>query len=219
MSLLSVARPADGPLDPELQSLPGPRRPWRRTTVATLLATLVSALLVGKGLLPLAQYALRTGAPSELGPLTTVQLSQGLANTWVHAVGSLRETSVEYRRPLDSDRYRLAQSAENPRVWIELRVPSEIEPEHYVAPNSFVGRLVPFGAAGLHHSALPGAAEAALGHAPPDDAWLLIDGEAPATTRWALGLVALFAAFAGFSAWGIYRILVFVPRATSGARG
>jgi hypothetical protein len=159
------------------------------------------------------------GPPRELGTLTRVQLGPDLENSWVHAVGTLGGTSVQYRRPLDPDRYRLARSGENPRLWIELRVPSEIEPEHYLAPSSFVGRLVPFHAAGLHHAALSGATEAALGQMPPDDAWLLIDGEAPATTRWALGIVALFAAFAAFSAWGVYRIVLFVPRAPPRDRG
>ena len=143
--------------------------------------------------------------PSELGALTDVQLGKGLENTWVHAVGTVAARGVEYQRPLDSDTYRLAPSADNPRIWIEVRIPNDIEPEHYVAPNSFVGRLVPMSAAGVRHSAIPDAIEAALGKSPSSDAWLLIDGETPATTRWAIGLVGLFLGFAAFNLWGSLR--------------
>jgi hypothetical protein len=88
---------------------------------------------------------------------------------------------------------------------VELRVPAGLEPERYVAPNSFVGRLVPFEHAGLRYAAVADAATA-LGSALPGDAWLLIDGESPATTRWAVGLIGLFLAFATFSVWGIVRL-------------
>jgi len=207
----AAAAPSSGPIrpviDPELQALPEPRRPWRRATLATMAVTAIAALGVATTLLPLASYGLRTGAPREIGALTHVQLGAGLANRWVHAVGTLGPRSVEYRRPLDADRYRLTPSEGDPRIWVEVRVPEDVEPEHYVTPNSFVGRLVPVRDAGLRHAAVPGAVEAALGHPLPADTWILVDGEAPATTRWAIGFVALFVAFAAFNVWGVARLL------------
>ncbi len=194
-------------LDPELEALPEPRRPYRRLTLATMALTAGLSLAMAWALRAPARFAIWRGPPRELGSLTHVQPGAESANTWVHAQGVLGPLAAEYRRPLDPDRYRLAPVDDNPSVWVELRVPSEIEPEHYVAPNSFVGRLVPLGDAGIRYTALPTAARDVFGRPPPEDAWLLIDGEAPATTRWTLGLVALFLAFAAFNTWGIVRLL------------
>jgi hypothetical protein len=70
-----------------------------------------------------------------------------------------------------------------------------------------VGRLIPFSRAGLRHNGLPEAvADAGSAHI-PSGSWLLIDGESPSSTRWALGLIALFVGFAAFNLWGLYRLL------------
>src|SRR5689334_17638783 len=207
----AVSRPSDtGPgsgIDPELEALPEPRRPWRRATLGVLAVTALSALALAWSLGPLVTYAARRGGPEELGPLTGVQLAGRSATAWVHTTGALSPRSLEYRRPLDADRYRLVQAEEQPALWIELRVPNGIEPEHYVAPNSFVGRLTPLYHAGIRHTALPGAIESVFGKAPPRDAWLLVDGESPATTRWAPPLSALLIAFAIFNVWGLLHLL------------
>ncbi len=193
-------------IDPELEALPEPRRPWRRTTLGVMVVTAVLSLWMAWSLRAPARFAAWLGPPRELGALTHVQSDSSLENAWVHGTGALGPTSVEYSRPLDHDRYRVAPLEDDARVWVELRIPEEIEPEHYVAPNSFVGRFVPLDAAGLRHGALASAIASALGKPPPSDAWVLVDGEAPATTRWAVGLVALFLAFAVFNVWGVIRL-------------
>jgi hypothetical protein len=195
------------PTDPELEALPKPRRPWRRATLATMAVTAALSIALAWALAATARFSLQKGPPRELGSLTNVQLGPALENTWAHGEAELSERSIEYRRPLDSDRFRLAEVAGNPRLWVELRVPSAVEPEHYVPPNSFVGRLIPFSEAGLRHSAVSDAVRAAFGHPPPANAWLLVDGEAPSTTRWTWGLIALFAAFAVFNILGLVRLL------------
>jgi len=166
-----------------------------------------SSLWVAGSLVPQATYSLQSGPPRDLGPLTHVQLDRTLENTWAHGAAELADRSVEYRRPLDADRFRLAAVSGNQNVWVELRIPSGIEPEHYVPPNSFVGRLVPFDHVGLRHAALSEAVSAAFGRPPAPGAWLLVDGEAPGTTRWTMGLIGLFLAFAAFNVWGIVRLL------------
>ena len=53
-----------------------------------------------------------------------------------------------------------------------------------------------------------GGAIADAGRPPlPGDAWLLIDGEAPATTRWTLGVALLLLGFAAFNLFGLRRLL------------
>jgi hypothetical protein len=200
-------REAPAGIDPELEALPLPRRPWRRATLGTLIVTAAASLALAWSLAPLVTYATRRGAPEEIGPLTGVQLGGRTGAAWVHTTGSLAPLGLEYRRPLDSDRYRLAQAEGQPGVWIELRIPKGIEPEHYVAPNSFVGRLTPFEQAGIRHGALPDAIASIFGRAPARDAWLLVDGESPATARWAAPLSALLVAFAIFNVWGLVHLL------------
>jgi hypothetical protein len=195
------------PTDPELEALPVPRRPWRRATLATMVVVAALSLFAAWALLATARFSLQKGPPRELGSLTNVQLGVALENTWAHGEADLVEKSVEYRRPLDPDRFRLAEVEGARDLWVELRIPAGIEPEHYVPPNSFVGRIVPFGKAGLRHAALGDAIAGAFGRRPAADAWLLIDGEAPATTRWAWGLIALFTAFAAFNVWGVVKLL------------
>jgi hypothetical protein len=203
-------------IDPELEALPEARRPWRRTTLATLGATFVLSLLLAGGLRSPAAFATWSGPPRELGSLTHVQLGPASENTWAHGAGVVGDRAVEYRRPLDRDRYRLAPLEGNRRLWVELRVPGEIDPSRYVPPNSFVGRLVPLARVGLQHEALETAIESALGGPAPKDAWVLFDGEAPATNRWAVGLAALAIAFATFSGFAIVRLIRHVPRSRSG---
>jgi hypothetical protein len=204
---LEPQEPDDGPLDPELEALPEPRRPWRKTTLATMAITAAAAASVAWSLREPAAFAVFRGPPVELGSLTHVQPAAAVDNAWVHGEGTLGPRSIEYERPVDRDRYRVAPLEDNPRVWVELRVPGGLESEHYVAPNSFVGRFVPFEKVGLRHTALMSAIETTFGKPPASDAWLLIDGEAPATTNWAVGLVALFVAFALFNVWGIVHLL------------
>jgi hypothetical protein len=79
-----------------------------------------------------------------------------------------------------------------------------------VAPNSFVGRLVPLENAGIRYHAASDALSRTLGSAArgsADGAWVLADGQAPSTSRWALALIALFVAFAATNLWGIVRLL------------
>jgi hypothetical protein len=180
-----------------------------------MIATSVLAVAMAAALWRTASFSIYGGPPREVGSLTHVQPTADLDNAWIHGEAELAERSAEYRRPLDPDRFRLAEVIGNPRVWVELRVPSGIEPEHFVPPNSFVGRFVPFDKAGVRHAVLAGAVSAAFGRPPADGAWLLVDGESPATTRWTFGLIVLFAAFAAFNVWGVVRFLRPVKEARS----
>jgi len=204
---LPLAIPAEGP-DPELEALPEPRRPGRRLTLVTMGLTASLSLAMAFAVRGEASYSLRTGAPTELGNLTEVEPRPELANTWIHGDGLLSGTrAIRYGRPLENGSYRLAPIAGNDRIWVQVRVPEGMEGPRFVPPTSFVGRLIPASRAGLRHSGLVDAAEDAHIGKLPDGAWLLIDGEAPATTRWALGLIVLFVGFAAFNIWGLVRLL------------
>lgn len=194
-------------LDPELEALPVPRRPWRRMTLAVMLTTAICSAWLAWRLAGAAAYATVTGPPVDLGSLTGVQLGAELANRWARGEGQLGPAAVEFRRPLDADRYRVAPIEGAPNVWVQVRVPAGLDTERFVPPNSFVGRLVPFDALGLRHQGVVDAIEEVTGEWSPAGAWLLMDGEAPQTSRWVLGVVALLASFTVINLIGIVRLL------------
>lgn len=194
--------------DPELEALPAPRRPGRNLTLTTMTVTAVLALGMVWAIRGEASYALHKGSPTSLGNLSELEPRPELANTWVQGEALLSSTrAVRYSRPLEQGGYRLAPIAGNDRVWVQVRVPDGMEGPRFVPPTSFVGRLIPFSQASIRHAGLTEAAARASAGKLPENAWLLIDGEAPTTTRWALGLVVLFLAFACFNVWGLVRLL------------
>ena len=210
---LPISGPNDGP-DPELVELPAPRRPFRRFTLVCLTATLLGSLVLIASLRGELGYAATRGALSDKGSLEDFRPEPTLANQWIRGEGALSEIGgIRYSRPLESDSFRLAPLASNPKIWVQIRVPDGYENDHFVAPTVFAGRLVPFSSLGLRYDALGDAPVTAgwqSGHL-PKDAWLLVDGETPASNRWLIGLVVLYGAFAAFSLWALYSLLRPLP--------
>lgn len=202
-------RSADGP-DPELIELPPPRRPFRRLTLATLAITTIAAGAMVVGLSGDLGYAFARGEAFDVGSLASLQPRPGQRNTWVRGEGELEAIGgIRFERPLEADSFRLAPIRGNPKLWVQIRVPRGYENEHFVAPTVFSGRLVPLSSLGLRYQTLAVAPEAAgwkAGHL-TGDAWLLIDSETPKNTRWVVGLVGLFVAFALFSIWALFSLL------------
>lgn len=197
--------------DADLEALPAPRRPWRRLTLATMTATVVGSLALLLSLRGELAFSLVGGAPRSLGELSRFSPGAQDENGWVQGEGELEvDGAIAYRRPLDSDSYRLSRVNGAKNLWVQVRVPfDDDDPEHkrFVPPTSFVGRLVPADQGGVRLSQLGGAI-ADAGRPPlPSDAWLLIDGEAPRGTRWTLGLGLLLVGFATFNLLGLRRLL------------
>jgi hypothetical protein len=194
--------------DQELAELPAPRRPWRRTTLLVLLLGSAGSLFLAVSVLPDALYSLRGGEPVALGELgNNRHLDRGLANRWVQGEGELSTTrAIRYKRPLERDSYRLASLVDNPRVWVQVRVPENEEGPRFVPPASFVGRLVPVSELSIRQRGLPEAVAKAGLKPPAADAWLLLDGESPKGQGWAIGLLALLLAFSAFNVVGLLRL-------------
>ena len=206
---LLPTRAASDP-DLDLEALPAPRRPWRRATLAALSLSALGSLALAFELRGEATFALSGGPPVDVGELNQFHAASVNANTWVHGNGTLRaDGAVRYARPLENDTYRLAQVEGNDKLWVQVSVPddpSDPEGSHFVAPTSFVGRLIPVSRAGIRHGVVRAAVSDSWQGKVTDDAWLLVDGEAPQTTRWALGLCGLFLAFATFSVVGLLKL-------------
>jgi hypothetical protein len=207
---LPVASPPAEP-DADLDALPPPRRPWRRLTLAVMGLTLLGSLGMLIALGGELAFSFKAGAPRNLGELSAFHPGAGDANAWVQGEGALdAQGAVAYRRPLESDSYRLSRVSGTDKLWVQVRVPwDDDDPDHkrFVPPSSFVGRLVPLARSGLRLSQLEEAVAEAGRPALPNDAWLLIDGEAPATTRWTLGVGMLVLGFAAFNLLGLVRLL------------
>lgn len=197
--------------DADLEALPPPRRPFRRLTLFTMTATVIGSLALLVSLRGEFVFSLDGHTPRSVGELSRFIPQPGDANSWVQGQGELEaQGAIAYRRPLEGDSYRLSRVSGAERLWVQVRVPrDDDDPDHrrFVPPTSFVGRLVPATRGGVRLSQL-GAAIAEAGRPPlPKDAWLLIDGEAPSTTRWTLGLAALLVGFAAFNLVGLRRLL------------
>jgi hypothetical protein len=194
---------AEGP-DPELEQLPAPRHPWRRTTIVALSLCFAGSIALLLGLRGEVAYTLKHGVPKQVGSLVSLSPDRPLSNQWVQGVGELDEYGgIRYSRPFEPGTFRLVPVQGNHRLWVQIRVPAGFEDEHFVSPTAFVGRLAPLRALGLRYSALNDAVQDAgwLKGQLPDDAWILIDGESPQAIRWVLALSLVLVGFAGFSIW------------------
>lgn len=200
------ARPTDA--DPELLALPAPPRGERTATVVLMLLTALAALWMAFALLGEARYALTAGQPIDVGEVAGLAPGPDLANRYVRATGLLGTGgAIRYGRPAEGDSFRLAPVAGNPKLWVEIRVPEGFEGPRFVPPTSFAGRLVPFADAGVRHAGLRAVVQERTQVAVPPDAWILIDGNSPRASRWAVALAALFAGFALWNVAGVARVL------------
>jgi len=197
--------------DADLEALPPPRRPWRKLTLVVMSATLLGSLGLLFALRGELSFSLAAKAPRSVGELSAFKPQPRDENSWVQGEGELEvKDAIAYRRPLESDSYRLSRVSRTSKLWVQVRVPrDDDDPDHkrFVPPTSFVGRLVPAAHGGVRLSQLGDAIAEAGRPALPADAWLLIDGEAPATTRWTLGLAGLLLGFAAFNLFGLQRLL------------
>lgn len=141
-----------------------------------------------------AAFALRTGKPDDIGQLEHLRPGPELANQWVRAEAKLSPGSVDYRRPFEAAVFRLFPVASGAPVFVQVQVP---EGGEFVMPSSFVGRLVPLEQLGIYHQGLKAALASRFGSA--ENAWVLLDGDAPSSQRWALGLALLCLSFSAFS--------------------
>jgi hypothetical protein len=207
----AVSKPAvRTELDPELLALPAPPRRDRTLAVALMLLTAVASIAMCWALRGEVSYAFSRAVPSDLGELSSVQLSSVPPGTYVEARGLLGTSgAIRYSRPLEGDSFRLQPVAGNPKLWVEIRVPEGMEGPRFIPPTTFAGRLSPIQSAGLRHAGLARSVHAQTSVVIPADAWVLVDGASPRASRWA---VALFALFGFFAFWNVFNTLRIVRK-------
>ena len=194
--------------DPELVALAPPPKYDKMLAVALMSLTVLMSAAMCWSLRSEVAYAFQEPVPQALGELVHWQPDPRLANHYVRASVLLgTKAAIRYERPFEGDSFRLHAVAGNPKVWVEIRVPEGMEGPRFVPPVHVVGRLVPWGKAGLRHGGVASAVEKYAGKKIPDDAWLLVDGASPRASRWAVALAALFALFGLWNIVQLVRIL------------
>lgn len=193
--------------DPELLTLPDPPRAERRATLCLLAVTALASVAMVVALWRDAAYAFAGPSSTDVGDLRVAALTSFVPNGHVDGHGMLAAAgALRYERPFESDSYRIAPVAGQPNVWVEVRVPAGEEGSRYVPKTSFSGRMIPFREAGPRHRGLRSAIADRTGEAVAADAWLVVDGQSPATSRWAVLLVALFCVFGAWSLAAMRRL-------------
>lgn len=192
-------------VDPELLELPAPPKAERTWTVALLLFTALASLAMLFTLRRDAAYAFSDAFSdakvTELGELDAAPQTSFVENAFVSGSGMVGAGhAIRYERPLASGSFRLMPVAGRPNVWVEVTVPAGAENVRFVPPSSFKGRLVRFDATGPKHRGLASAVRDVTGQEVPAGAWLLVDGDEPKGSRWAVMLVIMFA---GFAVWNV----------------
>ena len=189
-------------VDPELLELPDPPRGERRSTLLVMAIAAVASAAMAVSLTRDASYALGSSSVTDLGDLSTA--SGFVSNSYVEGKGQLAGAGqLRYERPFESDSYRIAPVAGRNDVWVELRVPAGAESNRFVPKAEFSGRDVRFSQAGLRHRGLRGAIEDHTGQKVPDNAYLLVDGQAPESSR---AFAMLWMMFVGFALWNVAAI-------------
>ena len=195
-------------VDPELLELPDPPRGERRSTLLVMALAAVASAAMAVSLTRDASYALGSSSVTDLGDLSIT--SAFVSNSFVEGKGQLAGAGqLRYERPFESDSYRIAPVAGRNDVWVELRVPAGAESNRFVPKAEFSGRLVRFSQAGLRHRGLRSAIEDRTGQKVPENAFLLVDGQAPENSR---AFAMLWVMFVGFAFWNVAAIASLVRK-------
>jgi hypothetical protein len=204
---------ADGSIDPELVALPRPPRLERLVSLSLMILTSLLAAAMAIGLAGDVRYAAASAVTTDIGELDRWAPDSSMSNRFVRATGRLGPTgAIRYDRPMERDSFRLAPVVGNDLVWVEMRVPAGAEPSGFASPTTYVGRLLPLKSASFRYRGLERSVREVTGAVIRSDAWVLIDGATPMTSRWTVALALLFAAFAGYNMVTIARIMRPVKR-------
>jgi hypothetical protein len=201
-----LGRLGEDSLDPDLVALPAPSR----TRSLSGIALMVTVLLLSLGLMvrfrgDLEYFWLAERAPRELGRADRISVGTLEDNEYVSLEGMpMASGSVRFRRLNREGTFRIYPLAGQPKVFVERFTPegrSTSREEH----GLYTGRMVRFATAGGSYRSVRAYLEQQLGTPVADDAWLLVDGEAPGTRYWTVALYAVLAAFFLFNVVMLWR--------------
>jgi len=195
--------------DGELLDMPRPRRTMRAVTVAVMVVTAVVASWLAWSLRAEVGYALGSSQAAELGDLSQAELAAHDGH-YVRLRAELADApSVRYRRVCDRGIYRAALAVPGEagaQRWVVYGIPETLAGPRFVPPTLVAGRLVRVADLSVRFGGLRDALDELSGRSSAG-AWVLVDGEDPASLGWVLGLEALLLTFIGFNLLSLGRVL------------
>jgi len=203
-----LVAPANGSADPELLSLPRPPRLQRTISLMLMAVTAFLALTMTVALAGDVHFAFASAVPDDVGDMMHFVPDASMKNRFVRGTGMLSAASaIRYDRPMERDSFRLAPLAGNDNIWVEMRIPEGTSGAQFVPPATFVGRLLPMQSAAFRYRGLGRSVHEVTGTAVQENAWVLVDGATPSSSRWTVALATLFAIFAAYNLVTIGRIV------------
>jgi hypothetical protein len=201
-----LGRLSDDVLDADLVALPAPSR----TRSLSGMALMVTVMLLSLGLMirfrgDLEYFWVASRAPRELGRADRVSVGSLEENEYVTLEAMpLAAGAVRFRRLARDGTFRIYPLAGQPKIFVERFTPEgqgTAREEHGV----YTGRMIRFARAGGSYRSVGAYFEQQLGTPVDEEAWLLVDGEAPGDRYWTAALYAVLVAFFLFNAAMLWR--------------
>ncbi|MBM4360306.1 MAG: hypothetical protein FJ096_19545 [Deltaproteobacteria bacterium] len=194
-----------------------PPRPLRTATLAALVVGAFASLLVALSLYPEARYALTPRDPVELGSFAKAELGGAVEGRYVRAEVQLAgQPGLGFHRIGEGERRLVRTAPSEPRRdtaprFVEHAVPAGAG-ARFLPPRIVAGRLSRVGELGLRHRGLARPLEGLVPEA-SSRGWVIVDGEAPRSAAWVMGVEAMVFGFFVWNVVSLARILKRRPAA------
>ena len=183
-------------LDEMLVSLPAPPQARRRVLGALLSGICAASLFLAWQLKDDALYALSSSTPVSLGDGRTTDPATVGANHYVTLQASpSMARAVTYSRVFFPGQHLVFEVAGRD-AQAPLYVQVSQEGTEAMARGEFVGRLIPFGAAGGRYRGVASYLHGEMRAPVSSSTWLVVDGASPRTLTWAPIVASLLVALA-----------------------
>jgi hypothetical protein len=194
-SVPPLPRFGEDEVDAELAALPAPSR----TRGLTGMALMVSVMVLSAGLMVVhrgdLQYLLATRVAKDLGDARQISVGSLSENEYASLQGMpLAARAVRFRRLGSSGIYRVYPLADQTRIFVE-RFTEDAATGRSRPHGEYTGRMMRMSHAGSAYKSVRATLEQQMGNPVPDDAWVLIDGEAPGDRYWTVAMYAMLALF------------------------
>jgi hypothetical protein len=196
-----MGRFADDELDADLVALPAPSR----TRGLTGVALMVTVLFLSAGLMVLYRgdlhyFAFATTVPRDLGVADRISVGDLEENEYVTLRGMpLAARAIRFRKLGQTGLFRVYPLAGQSKIFVERFSEDGTRSGRGRPHGIYSGRMMRFADAGAGYKSVRQYLEQRMGTPVPDDAWLLIDGEAPGDRYWTVAMYAMLVFFFGFN--------------------
>jgi hypothetical protein len=197
-------------VDEELAQLPPPPRTERTYSIVLLIASALAALALAFGFRTEATFALRLGTSVDLGELGNQVLTPGQTASFRATFAATGATQMD--RSLIEGSERVVPVLGRDDVWVAMRTSELPQTGRFLPTSAITGHVVPLAAPNAHYRGTLEAVTVALGHSPPANAVLVIQGEGPGSLRWALLVVIACVLFACWNAFTVFQLVKRVNR-------